>query len=132
MIRDLAAAIIRDGKVYLPTGSRVSLSVSTRVMEVHRDRSNYCGLKLTEQVMKVLYCGLKLTQQVMKVLERIVDGLVRRVVSIDDSKFGFVPGRCNLSRQAASRKVSSCQLEKAFDRVPRKSHLVGTEETSWG
>ena len=29
----------------------------------------------------------------MKVLERIVDGLIRQVVSIDDSQFGFVPGR---------------------------------------
>ena len=38
------------------------------------------------------YRGLKLTEQVMKVLERIVDGLIRQVVSIDDSQFGFVPG----------------------------------------
>ena len=29
----------------------------------------------------------------MKILERIVDGLVRQMVSIDDSQFGFVPGR---------------------------------------
>ncbi|RUS74311.1 hypothetical protein EGW08_017934 [Elysia chlorotica] len=29
------------------------------------------------------YCGLKLTEQVMKVLERIVDSLIRQVVSID-------------------------------------------------
>ena len=39
------------------------------------------------------YRGLKLTEQVMKVLERIVDGLIREVVSIDDSQFGFIPGR---------------------------------------
>ena len=29
----------------------------------------------------------------MKILERIVDGLIRKVESIDDSQFGFVPGR---------------------------------------
>ena len=29
----------------------------------------------------------------MKVLERIVDGFIRQVVSIDDFQFGFVPGR---------------------------------------
>ena len=29
----------------------------------------------------------------MKILERIVDGLIRQVVSIDDSQFGFVPAR---------------------------------------
>ena len=39
------------------------------------------------------YRGLKLTEQVMKVLERILDGLIRQLVSIDDSQFGFVPGR---------------------------------------
>ena len=39
------------------------------------------------------YRGLKLTEQAMKILERIVDGLIRQLVSIDDSQFGFVPGR---------------------------------------
>ena len=29
----------------------------------------------------------------MKILERIVDGIIRQVLSIDDSKFGFVPAR---------------------------------------
>ena len=29
----------------------------------------------------------------MKTQERIVDGLIRQVVSIDDSQYGFVPGR---------------------------------------
>ena len=37
------------------------------------------------------YRGLKLTEQVMKVLERIVDGLIRQVVSIDDSQFWLCP-----------------------------------------
>ena len=39
------------------------------------------------------YRGIKLTEQAMKILERIVDGLIRQEVSIDDSQFGFVPGR---------------------------------------
>ena len=29
----------------------------------------------------------------MKILERIVDGLIRQLVSINDSQFGFIPGR---------------------------------------
>ena len=29
----------------------------------------------------------------MKVLERIVDGLIRQLVSVDDSQFGFIQGR---------------------------------------
>ena len=39
------------------------------------------------------YRGLKLTEQAMKILERIVNCLIRQVVSIDNSQFGFVPGR---------------------------------------
>ena len=39
------------------------------------------------------YRGLKLIEQVMKVLERIVDGLIRELVSINDSQFGFAPGK---------------------------------------
>ena len=78
MIRDLAAAIIRDGKV--PSDWEQSFIVCLYMGKGDAlERGNYRGLKLTEQVMKVL--------------ERIVDGLIRQVVSTDDSQFGFVPGR---------------------------------------
>ena len=79
------------------------------------------------------YRGLKLREQVMKVLERIVDGLIRQVVSTDDSKFGFVPGRgttdaifvvSQLQEKylAANKRLymAFVDLEKASDRVPRK------------
>ena len=78
MIRDLAAAIIRDGKV--PSDWEQSFIVCFfKGKGDTLERGNYRGLKLTEQVMKVL--------------ERTVDGLMREMVSIDDSQFGFVPGR---------------------------------------
>ena len=78
MIRDLATAIIRDGKV--PTDWEQSFIVCLyKGMGDALDRGNYQGLKLTEQAMKIL--------------ERIVDALIRKVESIDDSQFGFVPGR---------------------------------------
>ena len=80
-----------------------------------------------------IYRGLKLTEQVMKVLERIVDGLIRQVVSTDDSQFGFIPGRGTTDaifviRQlqekylAANKRLymAFIDLENAFDRVPRK------------
>ena len=78
MIRDLAAAIIHDVKV--PSDWEQSFIVCLYKGKGDAlERGNFRGLKLTEQVMKVL--------------ERIVDGLIRQVASTDDSQFGFVPGR---------------------------------------
>ena len=78
------------------------------------------------------YRGFKLTEQVMKVLERTVDGLIRQVVSIDDSQFGFVPGRgtteslssgsCKKKYLAANKRLymAFVDFEKAFDQVSQK------------
>ena len=118
MILDLIDAIIRDGKV--PSNWEQSFIVCLYKGKGDAlDRGNYRGLKLTEQVMKVL--------------ERIVDRLIRQVVSIDESQFGFVPGRGTTDaifvvRQlqekylAANKRLymAFVDLEKAFDRVPRK------------
>ena len=68
----------------------------------------------------------------MKVQERILDCLMRQLVSIDDSQFGFVPGRGTtdaifvvrqlLEYLAANKRLymAFVDLQKAFDRVPRK------------
>ena len=40
-----------------------------------------------------IYQGLKLLDQVMKVLERVAENFLRQQVCIDDMKFGFMPGR---------------------------------------
>ena len=69
----------------------------------------------------------------MKVYERIVDGHIRQLVSIDDSQFGFVPGRGTTDaifvvRQlqekylAANKRLCMAfvDLEKVFDQVPWK------------
>ena len=75
---NLAKVIICDGKV--PTDWEQSFIVCLYKSKGDAlDRGNYRGLKLTEQALKIL--------------ERIVDGLIRQVVSIDNSQFGFVPGR---------------------------------------
>ena len=90
MIRDLAAAIILNGKV--PSDWEQSFIVCLYKGKGDAlERGNYRGLKLTEQVIKVL--------------DRIVDSLIRQLVSIDYSQFGFIP---NLCCQAAAREVSGC------------------------
>ena len=118
MIRDLATAIIRDGKV--PTDWVKSFIVCLYKGKGDAlDRGNYQGLKLTEQAMKIL--------------ERIVDGLIRQVVSNDDSQFGFGPGsgttdaifvvpQLQEKYLAVNKRLymALVDLEKAFDRVPRK------------
>ena len=73
MIGDLATAIIHDGKIPTDWGQSFIVCLYKGKGDA-LDRGNYRGLKLAEQVMKVL--------------ERIVDGLIRQVVSIDNSLFG--------------------------------------------
>ena len=118
MIRDLATAIIRDGKV--PTDWEQSfIACLYKGKGDALDRGNYQALKLTEQAMKIP--------------ERIVDSLIRQVVSIDNSQFGFVPGRGTTDaifvvRQLQDKYLATnkrlymafVDLEKAFDRVPWK------------
>ena len=118
MIRDLATAIIRDGKV--PTDWEQSFIVCLyRGKGDALDRGNYQGLELTKQAMKIL--------------ERIIDGLIRQEVSINDSQFGFVPVRGSTDAIFVVRQLQEkylavnkrlymafVDLEKAFDCVPRK------------
>ena len=72
--------------------------------------------------------GLKADKAVMKVLERIVDCLIRQLVSIEDSQLGFVPGRGTtdaifvvrqLREYLAAKRfyMAFVDLEKAFDGV---------------
>ena len=86
MICNLAIPIIYDGKV--PTDWEQSFIVCLYKGKGDAlDRGNYRGLRLTEQAMKML--------------ERIADGLIRQVVSIDASHLALSqedallwPGSC--------------------------------------
>ena len=112
MIRDLAAAIIHGGKV--PSDwEQSSMICLYKGKKDAFERGNYRGLKLTEQVMKVL--------------ERIVDGLIRQLVSIDDSQFGFVPGRGSTDaifvvRQLQVKHLAANKRLHGFPR-PREGHV---------
>ena len=83
------------------------------------ERGNYRGMKLTDQVMKLLKCAL--------------DSFIREMVDIDAMQFGFVPGRGTtdaifIIRQLQKKYIAANKplyfaflaLEKAFDRVPKK------------
>ena len=79
------------------------------------------------------YRGLKLTDQVMKLLKRVLDSFIREMVDIDAMQFGFVPG-CGTTdaifiiRQLQEKYIAAnkplyfafVDLEKAFNRVSRK------------
>ena len=78
------------------------------------------------------YRGLKLIDQVMKVLERVVESLIRQRVEIDEMQCGFMSGRGTtdaifIVRQLQEKHLTAnkplymafVDLEKAFDRVPR-------------
>ena len=78
MICDLTAAVICDGKV---------TSDWARSFIVCLDKGKGDAWERENKI------GFKLKEQVMKVLERIVYGLMRQLVLINNSQFGFVPGR---------------------------------------
>ena len=76
--------------------------------------------------------GLKLIEQVMKVLERVVEGLIRQRVEMDEMQCGFMSGRGTtdaifIVHQLQEKHLTAnkplymafVDLEKAFDRVPQ-------------
>ena len=113
-ICDLAAAISCNGKV---------LSYWEHIVCLYKGKGD--AWKRGESRV------LKLTKQVMKVLDRIMVRL-RQLVSIDDSQFGFVPGRGTTDAVFVVRQLREflatnkrfymafVDLEKAFDGVRRK------------
>jgi len=79
------------------------------------------------------YRGIKLLEHGMKVLERVLEKRLRQKLNIDEMQCGFMPGRGTtdaifMVRQLQEKylqkkkKLYYCfvDLEKAFDRVPRR------------
>ena len=118
LIRDLISSIMWHEKI--PADWEESIVVSLYKGKGDAlDRGNYRGLKLLDQVMKVL--------------ERTLESFLRQQVCINDMQFGFMPGRGTTDaiffmrqlqeKYLAANKplyMSFVDLEKAFDRVPRR------------
>ena len=79
------------------------------------------------------YRGVKLLEHGMKVVERLLEKRLRRLVKVAQMQFGFMPGKSTVdaifilrrmqeSYLEKNRKLFICfvDLEKTFDRVPRK------------
>ena len=79
------------------------------------------------------YRGVKLLEDAMKIVERVLENRIRELVMIDEMQFGFMPGkgtthalfilkRMQEEFRGREKKLYECfvDLEKAFDRVPRK------------
>ena len=79
------------------------------------------------------YRGVKLLEQGMKVIERVFERRMREIVEIDKRQFGFMPGRGTTDAIFGARRMQEVyvgrkknlfmcfvDLEKAFDRVPRR------------
>ena len=79
------------------------------------------------------YRGVKLMEHVMKVVERVLERRIRTLVNLDEIQFGFMPGKGTTDALFVLRKMQEeyrdkgkklymcfVDLEKEFDRVPRK------------
>ena len=123
-LRELITSVVKHGKI--PEDWEMSYILNLfKGKGDALDRGNYRGLKLTEHVMKVMEC--------------IVVGLIREMITIDEMQFAFVPGRGTTDAIYIIRQLQEkflpmqdlnganrtlyfafVDLEKAFDRVPRK------------
>ena len=79
------------------------------------------------------YRGVKLLEHAMKIVERVLERRIRTLVNLNEMQFGFMPGKGTVDAifivrrmqeeyQKKDKKLYMCfvDMEKAFDRVPRK------------
>ena len=79
------------------------------------------------------YRGIKLLEHAMKIVERVLEKRIRALINLNRMQFGFMPGKGTMDAifivrrmqeeyQKKEKKLYMCfvDLEKAFDRVPRK------------
>ena len=77
--------------------------------------------------------GLKLLEHCMKLFEKVIEQHIRNIIEINQMQFGFMPGKGTIDAIFIARQMQEkfrekkkdlyflfIDLEKAFDRVPRK------------
>ena len=76
---------------------------------------------------------VKLQEHVMKIVVKVLEKRLRKIETTDDMQFGFMPGKGTIDAVFILRRIQEeylanqnklyvcfVDLEKAFDRVPRK------------
>ena len=78
------------------------------------------------------YRGVKLLEHAMKTVEKVLERRLRRMAKVDEMHFGFMPDKGTINAVFILRRLQEeyldkeklymcfVDLEKAFDRVPRK------------
>ena len=97
----------------------------------NKEAPQYCGN----------YRGIKLMSHTMKIWERVIEARIRKEVKISEQQFGFMPGKSTtdaifvlrtiMEKYRDGQKELHCvfiNLEKAYDRVPRKELWYGMRE----
>ena len=83
------------------------------------------------------YRGLIRLEHSIKLFEQVFEEQIRNMVNIDEKKFGFMPGKGVMEAILMIRKMQEkhlakrstlyfVDLEKAFNRVPRKVDKFGS------
>ena len=98
MIRGLAIAIIRDGKVPADREQRF-------IVCLYKGKGDMLWTEAT-------------IEQAMRFINRIADSLIRQVVTIDESQFGFVPGR-----GTTDASFVICQLQEKYFTVDKQLYM---------
>ena len=118
-LRKLAEAVFSSGMIPVDWEESFILNLY-KAKDVALDHDNYRGLKLTDQVIKLL--------------ERVLDSSIRQMVSVEEKQLAFLPGRGTtdaifIVRQLQKKYIAAANmrlyfafiyLEETFDRVPRK------------
>ena len=141
-----ALSKMKKGKATGPSGLNVEMILASGddiilaithlincIIAENKIPDDWCYKGKGDALLRGNYRGLKLLDQVMKVMEHILATIIRTQVDIDAMQFGFMAGRGTTDAIFILRKVHEkylgkhkdiyfafVDLENAFDRVPRK------------